>query len=213
MSDLNPLLRVKKDTSTLASTLLRRVQADDPEAWQRFVYLYAPLVSQWCRQCQLQAADVDDVVQEVLRSVMTGIQRFRRDGPTDTFRGWLWKVTRNKVLDHVRRQAVTPVAPGGTEAQIRMQEIPEVLDESSVVEEETGLMHRALQLLRSDFEEHTWKAFWAMVVEGKPASEVAAELGMTPGAVRQARHRVLHRLREEFVDLIPLDSELQGKMA
>ena len=39
-------------------------------------------------------------------------------------------------------------------------------------------------------------------VEGQVAKDVAADLGMTPGAVRVAKCRVLQRLREELGDLI-----------
>jgi RNA polymerase sigma-70 factor (ECF subfamily) len=56
--------------------------------------------------------------------------------------------------------------------------------------------------LRSEFEEHTWRAFWRVAVDGQPAPEVAAELGMKPNAVRTAKSRVLRRLREELGDLV-----------
>jgi RNA polymerase sigma-70 factor (ECF subfamily) len=57
-------------------------------------------------------------------------------------------------------------------------------------------------LIRSEFEERTWRAFWGVAVDDRPAAEVAAELGMSPGAVYIAKSRVLRRLREEFRDLL-----------
>lgn len=39
-----------------------------------------------------------------------------------------------------------------------------------------------------------------MAVEGKPATEVADELGMSPVAVRVSKSRVLQRLREALGD-------------
>ncbi len=59
-----------------------------------------------------------------------------------------------------------------------------------------------LELVRREFEERTWHAFWQTVAEGRPSADVAADLGVTPAAVRKARSRVLHRLKEEFGDLI-----------
>jgi RNA polymerase sigma-70 factor (ECF subfamily) len=44
-------------------------------------------------------------------------------------------------------------------------------------------------------------AFRETVLAARPAVDVAAELGMTPGAVRVAKCRVLQRLREELADL------------
>ena len=58
------------------------------------------------------------------------------------------------------------------------------------------LVRRAVTMLRDEFEPHTWQAFWRTTVDGRPAPEIADELDMTPVAVRQAKHRVLKRLRE-----------------
>ncbi len=46
----------------------------------------------------------------------------------------------------------------------------------------------------------TWRAFWLCAVEHQSSGEVARQLGMTPGAVRQAKYKVLRHLREELGD-------------
>jgi RNA polymerase sigma-70 factor (ECF subfamily) len=56
--------------------------------------------------------------------------------------------------------------------------------------------------VQSEFEERTWKAFWRVAVEDRTPAEVGAEMGITPNAVRQAKSRVLRRLKEEMSDLI-----------
>ena len=61
-----------------------------------------------------------------------------------------------------------------------------------------GLFGRAVSLIRDEFEPRTWQAFWLTAVEGRTPTEVSAELGMSPGAVRVAKSRVLQRLREEL---------------
>jgi len=62
---------------------------------------------------------------------------------------------------------------------------------------------RALELIRAEFEDRTWQAFWRVTVDGQPTKDVAQELGVTPSAVRLAKSRVLRRLREELGDLEP----------
>src|SRR5207248_6771864 len=42
----------------------------------------------------------------------------------------------------------------------------------------------------------TWQAFWRTAVDGLPARQVAADLGLTLAAVYLARSRVVGRLRE-----------------
>jgi RNA polymerase sigma-70 factor (ECF subfamily) len=178
--------------------LLDRVRANEPDAWQRFVRLYSPLVYSWAKKCGLPNQDAADVLQEVFHSVARNVSRFRAD-PSGSFRGWLWAITRNKVNDHFRAGETAPV--GGSEMQHKMQEIPEQEPESWSREGECsriGLVNRAAELIRDDFEPHTWQAFWRLTVENHTARDIAADLGMTPDAVYQAKARVLRRLKEEL---------------
>jgi RNA polymerase sigma-70 factor (ECF subfamily) len=55
--------------------------------------------------------------------------------------------------------------------------------------------------MQQEFQPTTWKACWEQVVSGKPAAKVAAELGISVGAARVAKSRVLHRLRRELAGL------------
>ena len=85
--------------------------------------------------------------------------------------------------------------------QNRLQEIPESEPESwseSGDCNRASLVNRATQLIRDDFEPHTWQAFWRLAVENHPARDIAADLGMSVDAVYQAKARVLRRLREEL---------------
>ena len=57
-------------------------------------------------------------------------------------------------------------------------------------------------MVRKEFTSSAWKAFQCLALEGKPAAEVAAEMGTTPNAVLLAKSRVLRRLREESRGLV-----------
>ena len=63
------------------------------------------------------------------------------------------------------------------------------------------MVGRALDLIKNEFEERTWRAFWLTAVGDRVPNEVALELGMSAGAVRVAKSRVLRRLREELGDV------------
>lgn len=186
-------------------SLLLQVKANDPGAWDRLVGLYAPLVLHWCRRWDLQPDDSADVFQEVFLAVATHIANFRKSAPGDTFRGWLRTITRNKVLDHFRRLGREAPGEGGTEAHQRLAQLAEPeaasIASSADAAAESSLFHRALELIRAEFAERTWQAFWRTAVENRTPADVAAELGMSAGAVRVAKCRVLQRLREELGDL------------
>ena len=190
---------------SIGSSLLERLKVESPEAWRRLVHLFGPLVYQWCRRQGLQAADATDVGQEVFRVVAGGIGRFRRDRPADTFRGWLWTITRSKLADHWRRRQKQPQAAGGSTAQIGLGELAAAEPAGSPPSDppaESSLYQRGLQLIQAEFAERTWRAFWRVAVDGRPPAEVAAETGLSVNSVYLAKSRVLHRLREELGDLL-----------
>ena len=201
------------DTSTSRS-LLDRARADDAAAWDRLVDLFAPFVWQCCRS-KLPPEDAADVFQEVFQAAAARIDTFEKRRPGDSFRGWLRTIARNKVNDHFRRLEREPRGVGGTELQLRLNEVPapelasEVsatsnapVDEAADRQADQQLFHDALDQVRPHFHENTWRAFWMTVVDGRTPAHVAEELGMRPGAVRVAKSRVLGRLRSELGELL-----------
>jgi RNA polymerase sigma-70 factor (ECF subfamily) len=191
-------------SSGTSRSLLARVQADEPDAWERLVKLYAPLVLHWCRGPGLQDQDVADIFQDVFQSVVAYVGHFRRERSSDTFRGWLRRITQNKIVDHFRQLGRETQAAGGSSVQQWWAQVPEPqpIDDDAPDELERGLFARVLGLIRDEFEERTWLAFWRTAVEGKDSKDVGADLGMSPGAVRVAKARVLRRLREELGDFL-----------
>lgn len=190
-----------RDENPTSLTLLSGLRGREPRAWDRLVDLYRPLVFCWCIRRGLQPADAEDVIQEVFRTVLTRIADFRRGPSHGSFRGWLLTITRNKLGDHWRNRSSEPQAVGGSEVRGQLEQVPsaELLDDSSP--EAQALYRRATDLIRSEFEEPTWRAFWLVVCENRRPADVAAELHLTINAVYLAKSRVLHRLRETLGDL------------
>ena len=184
-------------------TLLQRLRAREQGAWDRMLHLYTPLVRSWCHHQGVQGADADDVMQEVFQAVLTGLGQFQKDRPGDTFRGWLRGITRHKLLDLFRRRGAQPQAQGGTAAGRQLQQVPqpELTLPEETPEQVADLYRRAVELVQSEFEHNSWRAFWRTAVDGQSPAEVGAELGMSASAVRMAKSRVLHRLKQEIGDL------------
>jgi len=146
------------------------------------------------------------VAQEVFQAAAAGLARFRREHEGDSFRAWLRGITRNILLQHFRRADRQPRASGGTDALARLQHVAEAeppeADEDDSPSELEALRRRALELVRGQVEERTWRAFWLTAIEGRSPNDIAPGLGVSPTAVRMAKSRVLHRLKEQFGDLI-----------
>lgn len=188
-------------------SLLQRVGANDQQAWQQFVKLYAPLVYSWLREAGLQAADMADVSQEVFQVVHRKISTFEpHRRPVGGFRAWLWGIVRLKLLEFWHLQNHQGIGTGGSSAYRRLQRIT---DSEAEPESTNGLNVRqlllgnAVSIVRGHFDPRTWQAFWKMAVHGYKAREVGEELQMTAKAVRQAKFRVTVRIRELLADEFP----------
>jgi RNA polymerase sigma-70 factor, ECF subfamily len=200
---------VDESFGSTSSTLLARAQANDPFAWQRLVELYSPLVYYWCRRGRLQAADAADVVQDVFHAVAKSLDRFQHEAERGSFRGWLRRITLNKIHDQLRLRAAGPQAEGGSANHERMQEFTSDQDEfdpeaPAGPDEDWLVLRSALDVFRVDFEDATWLAFWGVTIDNRAAAEVASELGITVNAVYKAKARVLSRLRTELRLLVDL---------
>jgi RNA polymerase sigma-70 factor (ECF subfamily) len=185
--------------------LLQGTKGGDAEAWRRLVTLYSPLVAHWCRQWQVGQDDVGDISQEVFQAVATHMAQFRKERPGDTFRGWLRTIAHNKARDYFRKKGREPERDLDLHPSALPAAGPEASADPSEREAETRLLHRALEMIRDDFQERTWQAFWRTAVEGHPAAEVATALSMSAGAVRVSRSRVLQRLREQLGDAMQIN--------
>jgi RNA polymerase sigma-70 factor, ECF subfamily len=180
-------------------TLLQRVrQATDHAAWERFVELYTPLLYRWAARMGLADDDAWDVVQEVFVALVRELPRFEYDAQKRNFRGWLKTITIHRCQERFRvRQPTLADAAGESAAPLS----PDAVEEFWEREYREELVRRACELMKSDFEETTWRVCWEHAVNGRTASEVAAEFGISENAVYLAKFRVMRRLRQELEGL------------
>jgi len=181
-----------------ASLLERLRQPASEEAWARFVRLYTPLLYNWARRTGLPESEATDLVQEVFALLVEKLPNFRYDG-TSSFRSWLRTVLLNKWRERGRGAALPETGDDGSMAGLT---IPDPVEECWEADYHQNLVGQALRLMRAEFHPTIWKACWEYVVSGKSAAEVAGELGLTAGAVRAAKFRVLNRLRQELSGLL-----------
>lgn len=139
----------------------------------------------------MKEPDVADLLQDVFAVLLRRLPDFNYD-PELSFRGWLRQIVVNVWRSHVRRRKAIPLGEAHE---------PAFDDPTNAFWENEYAGHvvrQALLIMKRDFSENTWRACWEVVVEERPAAEVAVELGLTVGAVYAARFRVLARLREEL---------------
>ena len=198
------------DYSATSTELLRQAQADDQTAWQQLVELYSRRMYRWCRRAGLQPADASNTVQEALQAVARKLGDFHRNQPGDTFRGWLRRITDNKIRDHFRKQGKTPdLAAGGPDSQQVLTYLANE-NEHAPINNDTSLaatpsphssqLLAAIERVRADVSERDWKFFWRVAVDGQSAADVGREFGVTANTVRLVKMRMLRKLRQHTND-------------
>lgn len=190
-------------TMSTSPSLIGRALERDAQAWDRLASLYSPLIYRWARQAGLQPQDSADIVQDAFRSVAARLNVYRDEG-NGSFRAWLWGITRNALRQHFRNRAKNPPAAGGSSAKVAIEQVPDFVESDNEPESDDTrkrLFHRALRVVRGDFEDRTWQCFWRMTIDGQAATEIGRDLGMHEKAVRQAKYRVLCRIRDELSDV------------
>ncbi|WP_419194535.1 RNA polymerase sigma factor [Novipirellula herctigrandis] len=176
---------------------MRLQNSRDEQAWAEFAAVYEPVIYRMTLRRGLQDADAREIVQEVLLSVTSAIDRFDVEA-NGSFRGWLSRITRNATIDRFRQQT----ARGET---IDASGVARLLDEATANEKVADefehdcrrqLFRWAAGEVRRRTGEVNWMAFWKTSVDGCDVADVARELDIGEGAVYVARCRILKRIRE-----------------
>jgi RNA polymerase sigma factor (sigma-70 family) len=187
--------------NTRASLLIRLRDPGDERAWTEFTEIYGPFIKRVARCRSLQDADADDLVQEVFQTVARAIERQLYDPARGSFRGWLFRIARNLVVNFLIHRQRHPRGSGDSDIRTLLEaEAAPSPEDSALLEAEykRQLLYWAAEQVRAEFSELTWNAFWQAGVEGRPAKDVAKALGTTVGTVYHCKSRVMARLRKKI---------------
>jgi RNA polymerase sigma factor (sigma-70 family) len=138
-----------------------------------------------------------DLTQIVLGKLLDGIQRFNYD-PSQNFRGWLRKLTRNTWVASLRKK--WPVVPGDSRfhSLIEGREAREDLVQRIEREFDLELLEEAKRRVRERVKPKTYQAYELLAEEGLSGMEVSERLEMKVANVFVARHNVEEMLKEEI---------------
>lgn len=157
--------------------------------------IYQPVILSIAQRRGLQYADAMEVAQDVLSRIASKIATWQPDPNRGSFRGWLYQITRNLTVDHLRRQGRH--APNAGDFDWASLPDPS-RDESAEFrsEFERRLFGWAAAKVKSGFADDNWQAFWLTTVESERIEDVAERLGISRGKVYVARSRVMARIAQ-----------------
>jgi RNA polymerase sigma-70 factor (ECF subfamily) len=184
--------------TTHATLLARLSQGYDPVAWREFVERYGELIRAFARRHDLQPADCDEVVQDVLTSLAQSMPGFRYDPARGKFRAYLKTVALHAIYRKNRQKR----------GEVSLEEVEAAADVAAsetasgavdaLWEAEWKQYHLrlAMRTVEREFGERDRLAFEKYALEGRDAAATAGELGLSVDSVYQAKSRILKRLSQ-----------------
>ena len=180
---------------TRESLIAKICDLGNEPAWTEFVQIYEPVVRRFIQRHGVQHADAFDIAQEVLCRVAKSIETWDGAKENSSFRGWLYRITRNLSIDFLRKRAKEKVIEEGSNC--KLSQFPEVSRSDSAefrLEYERQIFHWAAEQLKPAFKPVNWQAFWLSTVEGMSIEDVSEHLKIDVSAVYVARSRITAKL-------------------
>jgi len=175
-------------------TLLGKLGEDhNPAAWDEFCDRYGDLVRSFARRQGLQAADCDDVLQDVLIALSGSMRRFEYDPAKGKFRSYLKTIALRAIYKKFRQKN----RPGGQAPNEDAAESAAVDPETDRRWEEEWRQHHLRQAMRTidaEFSDSDRAAFRLYALGNRGAKETAEALAISVDSVYQAKSRIMARL-------------------
>ena len=89
--------------NTWVTLLMRLSNQHDDHAWSEFVDYYKKFIYLVIRGMNIQHADAEDITQDILIKLWNILPDFKYNKKKGSFRSWLGRITRNSVIDFIRR--------------------------------------------------------------------------------------------------------------
>jgi RNA polymerase sigma-70 factor, ECF subfamily len=147
--------------------------------------LYVDRVYRFVRSRLRDTAAAEDVTAEVFFKALRGISGYRPE--SGAFSGWLFRIARNAVIDHVRARRPT----------VSLDHAEGTFDVAESVEDQVS--HRVeMTRVRREIDELPPAQRTAVILRLErdlPIADIAVALSRSEGAVRVLLHRALRTLR------------------
>ncbi|HEY3963953.1 MAG TPA: sigma-70 family RNA polymerase sigma factor [Planctomycetaceae bacterium] len=185
-------------------SLLDRIRhGSENSDWQQLTDLYTPFLRRIVQHFGVSGAECDDLIQDVFIVLVREIGNFEHNQQRGAFRRWLRLITLNRLRGARRSRGTLKAA--SFDPAVFLDNWPDTSNDLERLwddEHDTWVARKLLEILEPEFTMSTWQAFYRQVVDGRPAAEVAGELGLSTNAVLIAKSRVLRRFRAEIKGLI-----------
>lgn len=198
-------MEIKPELIPTRQTLLSRLRdADNHESWREFFDTYWKLIYSAATRAGLSDAEAQDVVQETVISVCRNISTFEYDPEVGSFKGWLLKLTRWRILDQLRKRRPEQTLSKGEKA-LEAAEIEAVPDPGASVSDafwdqewERNVFETAIERAKQRVDPKQFQLFDLYALKEWPVSKISSLLDVNAAQIYLAKHRVSRVIKKEL---------------
>lgn len=176
---------------------------EDQKVWNRFFNSYWKLIYHSARKAGLADADAQEVVQDTVIAITKSIEGFEYDRAKGSFKGWLMKTTKWKIVDQFRK-IQRKQSRESADASEHLEQIPDNLPGIDSYWEDhwqKELLEAAMERVKEEVNPLYYQVYDRLVLRDKKAKEVADELAIPVSQVYLAKHRITEALKKAVEEM------------
>lgn len=163
-------------------------EQQDARALSDLFEIYGPKLKGWLMARGVGNGTAEDIVQDVMIKVWTGAHMF--DPAKASFATWVYRMTRNKWIDHQRKHGRMDVRDPELMKIIADDEVPSA-EANFMVQQSTDILREQIDLLTDAQQMAIRMAF----LEFKTHKEISAETGLPLGTVKTRIRSAIQALK------------------
>lgn len=174
------------DGAASEAALIARAQQYESDALSEIYETFYPRVQHYF---SIQLGDThlaEDMASDVLLQVLESIERYRIQG--SPFAAWVFRIARNRLIDHQRRKARRP--------QVGLEEDLPSRNDGPQALAERSMEHASVRAALNHLTEEQRQVIVLKFIEDMDNASVASILGRSLGAVKSLQHRALGTMRK-----------------
>ncbi len=210
------LVPVPDELAPTRLSLLERLRdMDDKGSWQEFFDTYWKLIYCAAVKGGLSDAEAEDVVQETIIGIARNMENFRYQPEVCSFKGWLMRLTRCRIIDHLRKSPAAkyafiplpnePQTETETEDHLSRESRAAVVSSTSEAafedlwdqEWQKNLVDAAMERVKRKVAPEHYQIFYLHSVKGMPARHISELFGASMTKIYVVRHRIARLVKRE----------------
>jgi RNA polymerase sigma-70 factor (ECF subfamily) len=177
--------------------LVEKAKTGDSEALRELATRAYPLVRRWALVRTGDAADADDLTQDVLVQVIQRLDSFHGSARFDT---WLYTVTRNASTDRFRRGGRRHRAQDDPRSGSFLAPDPPPSPDAAA---DQGLLARVIRAFFEELPDRQREVFDLAELQGFSSTEISERLGIEAVSVRASLFKARRALRSRILQNHP----------